>query len=100
MGGTETSCQIAGVVTLLLLSSSAVVSWLGKQPIPLYVLRIISIKFPLIMLPAPSVDLLQALDLTNQFAVVFPFSAVCHVCRFCRGFVAFPAVAGHRQFVE
>src|SRR5215204_2906740 len=41
--------------------------------------------------------ILHALDLTNQSAVVFPFSAVC---RFCRDFVAFPAVAGHRQFVK
>jgi hypothetical protein len=32
---------------------------LGKQPIPLNVFWIIRIKFPLVMLPTPSVDLIQ-----------------------------------------
>jgi hypothetical protein len=32
---------------------------LGKQPIPLYVLWVIRVELPLVVLPTPSVDLIQ-----------------------------------------
>src|SRR5215217_4437906 len=44
--------------------------------------------------------ILHAPDLTNQFALVCLFPAVCCVCHLCHKFVAFPAVAEHRQFVK